>query len=162
MHLSLRPFRSLGRTPVSLLGLAALLSAALLVLTSYRAEAAASSPVATAATQSNIYSGYTRIGYVSRSYGGRVNIYDGYSRAGYLSRSYGARWNVYDGYSKVGYVKASYGGRWDIYEGYSKVGYVKRSYGGHWNVYDGYTKAGYVSGTLGPQGGAALLLVLGG
>jgi hypothetical protein len=116
----------------------------------------ASAPAAT------VYEGYSRVGSVTSSYGGRYNVYAGYSRVGYVSRSYGGRWNVYEGYSRVGYVTPSYGGRWNIYSGYSRSGYVSRSYGGRWNIYSGYSRAGYVQGgTGGPAAGAALLLIVG-
>src|SRR4051812_26605302 len=122
-----RSLRPLSRVASVLFASAALAALGLCAVTSARTEAAAPRAMA-ASAQSNIYSGYSRIGYVSRSYGARVNIYDGYSRAGYLSRAFNGRWNVYADYSRVGYVKSSYGGRWDIYEGYSKIGYVKRAY----------------------------------
>jgi hypothetical protein len=43
----------------------------------------------------------------------------------------------------------------------SKVGYIERSYGMKWNVYAGYSTVGSISGgSGGPDGGAALLLLL--
>ena len=102
---------------------------------------------ARAASTTSIYSGYSRAGQASSSYGGRWNVYEGgYSRIGYISRSYGGRWNIYEGYSRVGYVSRSYGGRWNCYDGYSRAGYTSSSYGGRWNIYAGYSRVGYASG----------------
>jgi hypothetical protein len=112
------------------------------------------------ASAADVYAGYSRIGSVRASYGGRYDVSQGYQRVGYVKASFGGRWDVYDGYTHVGYVKASYGGRWDMYSGYSHVGYAKAGYGGRWDVYFGYTSAGSVRGGPGAAAAGAALLLL--
>lgn len=106
----------------------------------------------------NVYEGYSKVGSVNSSYGGKYDIKSGYSKIG-AKHSYGSKWNVYRGYSRVGYVQSSYGGKYNIYEGYSRVGYI-RSSGSKWYVYRGYSKVGYVSGGPGAPAAAAGLLLL--
>ena len=115
--------------------------------------------LSTPAVAANVYAGFTRVGSVTRS-GSRYNVYERFSRVGYVSSTFGGRWNVYAGFSKVGYVSRSFGNRWNIYEGFSKVGYASLS-GTRWNVYEDFSKVGYVDGGPGSAAaGAALVLLL--
>jgi hypothetical protein len=116
-----------------------------------------------AASAADVYAGYSKIGSVTASYGGRYDVKVGYSRVGYVKAGYSGRWDVYESYNRVASVKRGYGsGRWDIYEGYSRVGYVKRTYSGRWAIYEGYRKVGEVRGGPGAAAaGAAYLLLLG-
>jgi len=56
-------------------------------------------------------------------------VYEGYSKVGYVKRSYSGRWDIYEGYSKVGYI-APGAGRWQAYQGYSRVGSIRGGTGG--------------------------------
>jgi hypothetical protein len=59
-----------------------------------------------------------------------ADVYEGYSRVGSVTATSGGKYAIKVGYANAGSTKPSYGGKWDVYEGYSSIGSVKGGPGG--------------------------------